>query len=179
MTMTYLMIGARKMANVKRLVKSVLVTGGCGFIGSNFIRYMYSKYPELKIINLDSLTYAGNPENLSDIEVKEDSNKDKRYIFIKGDIRDRDVVKNALDKYNVDAIINFAAESHVDRSILGPKVFIDTNVMGTLNLLECARQSWLDDDDKLKEDGKVFFQISTDEVYGSLGSEGYFTEDTN
>ena len=167
------------MADTRRLVKCILVTGGCGFIGSNFIRYLYSKHPDLKIINLDSLTYAGNPENLSDIENKEAENKDKRYIFIKGDIRDKNAVKNVFDEYNVDAIINFAAESHVDRSILGPKVFIDTNVMGTMNLLECARRSWLDEDDNLKEDGKVFFQISTDEVYGSLGSEGYFTEETN
>jgi dTDP-glucose 4,6-dehydratase len=160
-------------------VKSLLVTGGSGFIGSNFIRYIYSTYPDTKIINLDILTYAGNPENLADIEEVESAAQDRRYVFIKGDIRDETTVKYILMEQNVDAIINFAAESHVDRSILGPKLFVDTNVMGTMNLLNCAKNAWLDKNDDLKEDGKVFLQVSTDEVYGSLGPEGYFTEETN
>ncbi len=164
---------------MERLPKSILVTGGCGFIGSNFIRYVYSRYPELKIINLDILTYAGNLENLSDIVKKESESDNKRYFFVKGDIRSAQDVQKVFDDHNIDAVINFAAESHVDRSILGPKVFLDTNIMGTMTLLECARSKWLDADDNLIEPGKVFFQVSTDEVYGSLGSEGYFTEATN
>ena len=159
-------------------MKSIFVTGGCGFIGSNFIRYIYSKYPALKIINFDSLTYAGNLENLSDISEKEADTENARYIFIKGDIRNEDAVLPVLVEHDVDTIVNFAAESHVDRSILGPKIFIDTNIMGTMILLECAKRLWLDEHDNLKEDGKIFLQISTDEVYGSLGPEGYFTETT-
>ena len=154
-------------------MKNIFVTGGCGFIGSNFIRYIHSKYPDLKIINFDVLTYAGNLENLSDI------NDSDRLVFIKGDIRDEQAVTNALTEHDVQVIVNFAAESHVDRSILGPKVFVDTNVMGTMNLLECAKRLWLDENDALKKEGCVFLQVSTDEVYGSLGAEGLFTETTN
>jgi dTDP-glucose 4,6-dehydratase len=140
---------------------------------------MYSKYPDVRIINFDLLTYAGNLENLSDIEKKEKANKDKRYIFVKGDIRDEFAVNRVLDEFDCDIIVNFAAESHVDRSILGPKIFTVTNVLGTMNLLECARKSWLDENDNLKKEGKLFLQVSTDEVYGSLGGEGSFTETTN
>lgn len=160
-------------------MRNILVTGGSGFIGSNFIRYMYSKYSDLRIVNLDLLTYAGNPENLIDIEALEETGGDGRYVFVKGDIRDKTTVDNILADYEIEAIVNFAAESHVDRSILGPKVFIDTNVMGTMNLLECARAAWLDGNDGLKKPGCRFLQVSTDEVYGSLGAEGLFTESTN
>jgi len=138
----------------------ILVTGGCGFIGSNFIRYMISKYP-YHIINLDKLTYAGNLENLKDFE------NNKRYTFIKGDIAQNSDVEKAL-QYPIDTIINFAAESHVDRSILDPDAFIKTNIYGTFNLLETTRLRNI----------RRFIQISTDEVYGSLGKEGKFTEDT-
>ncbi|MCX5818195.1 MAG: dTDP-glucose 4,6-dehydratase [Proteobacteria bacterium] len=139
----------------------ILVTGGCGFIGSNFVRYMLSKYP-YSIINLDKLTYAGNLENLKDIE------NDRRYSFIKGDIIDRHLLENIFDTSKIDTIINFAAESHVDRSIMNPDEFIQTNINGTFNLLEIAKKKGI----------KRFVQISTDEVYGSLGKEGKFTEYT-
>lgn len=139
----------------------VLVTGGCGFIGSNFVRHMLSKYP-YSIINLDKLTYAGNLENLKDIE------NDRRYSFVKGDIIDRHLLENIFDTSKIDTIINFAAESHVDRSIMNPDEFIQTNINGTFNLLEIAKKRRI----------KRFVQISTDEVYGSLGKEGKFTEYT-
>jgi len=139
----------------------ILVTGGCGFIGSNFVRHMLSKYP-YSIINLDKLTYAGNLENLKDIE------NDKRYSFVKGDIIDRHILEHIFDTSKIDIIINFAAESHVDRSIMNPDEFIQTNINGTFNLLEIAK----------KRGVKRFVQISTDEVYGSLGKEGKFTEYT-
>jgi dTDP-glucose 4,6-dehydratase len=138
----------------------ILVTGGCGFIGTNFIRHMLSQYP-YKITNFDKLTYAGNLENLRDIE------KDKRYTFIKGDIADKVAIENVFER-KIDSVINFAAESHVDRSIMDPDAFIKTNIGGTFNLLEMAR----------KRNVKRFIQISTDEVYGSLGKEGKFHEDT-
>ncbi len=138
----------------------ILVTGGCGFIGSNFIRHMLSQYP-YRITNFDKLTYAGNLENLRDIE------KDRRYTFIKGDIADKVAIENVFEK-EIDSVINFAAESHVDRSIMDPDAFIKTNIGGTFNLLEMAR----------KRNVKRFIQISTDEVYGSLGKEGEFREDT-
>lgn len=138
----------------------ILVTGGCGFIGSNFIHYMLERY-SYKIINVDKLTYAGNLENLKDVE------NDKRYVFIKGDIADRSTLERIFEK-PVDVIVNFAAESHVDRSILDPSDFIKTNIFGTYNLLELAR---------IKGVGR-FIQISTDEVYGSLGPYGKFTEET-
>lgn len=137
----------------------LLVTGGAGFIGSNFVRYMLEKYPDCRISNLDKLTYAGNLENLSEFE------NDPRHEFTQGDICDADVVGELLKK-GVDAVINFAAESHVDRSILQSQEFIQTNIVGTLNLLECCRKSRI---------GR-YIQISTDEVYGSLGPSGLFTE---
>ena len=138
----------------------ILVTGGAGFIGSCFIRHMLKKHPDYKIINLDCLTYAGNIENLNDVK------DDKRYTFIKGDICDKNLVNEIME--NVDCVVNFAAESHVDRSIEGPEIFIETNVKGTLNLLQSA----------LKNKIQRYLQVSTDEVYGSLGSEGYFYETT-
>ncbi|TLM97623.1 dTDP-glucose 4,6-dehydratase, partial [bacterium] len=137
-----------------------LVTGGAGFIGANFIHYMFNKYPEVKIINLDLLTYAGNPENLKDIADK------PNYTFVKGDIADARLVNELVPK--ADYIVNFAAESHVDRSIEDPSVFIRTNVMGTQVLLDAAK----------KHGVERYLQISTDEVYGSLGPTGYFTEET-
>ena len=137
----------------------ILVTGGAGFIGSNFIRYIFAQHPDYRIINLDRLTYAGNLDNLSDVE------KNPRYGFVKGDICDQDLV-TSLVKEKVDAIINFAAETHVDRSLYDPRIFIETNVLGTQVLAESA----------LKYKIKKFVQISTDEVYGSLGSKGLFTE---
>lgn len=142
-------------------MKSILVTGGAGFIGSNFTRYMLNKYNNYKIINLDALTYAGKLENLKDIE------DNKNYKFVRGNIIDRELVYDIVSK-NVEYIINFAAESHVDRSIENPDIFVETNVMGTQVLLDAA----------LKYNIKKFIQISTDEVYGSLGGVGYFTEKT-
>jgi len=138
----------------------ILVTGGCGFIGSNFIRYMLRNFPDVSIRNLDLLTYAGNPENLADVA------SDPRYDFVKGSIADPQVVREAAR--GVEAIFNFAAESHVDRSIESPALFLETNVKGTLVLLQAA----------LEEKVGRFIQISTDEVYGSLGSEGDFREDS-
>jgi dTDP-glucose 4,6-dehydratase len=154
--MTYPTNGRGKMDNMH-----ILVTGGCGFIGSNFIKHMLSKHA-YSIINLDKLTYAGNLENLKDIE------NDERYSFIKGDIADGNLLENIFNSSKVDAVINFAAESHVDRSIMYPDEFIKTNINGTFNLLEIAK----------KKEIKLFIQISTDEVYGSLGKEGKFQEAT-
>ncbi|PKL39663.1 MAG: dTDP-glucose 4,6-dehydratase [Spirochaetae bacterium HGW-Spirochaetae-1] len=141
-------------------MKKILVTGGAGFIGSNFIHYMLKKYPDYEIINFDTLTYAGNLDNLKSIE------KDKRYSFIQGDITSNSDVEAAMQK--ADHVVHFAAESHVDRSIEGPEVFIKTNVLGTQILLEQAR----------KHNIKRFLHVSTDEVYGSLGETGFFTEET-
>jgi dTDP-glucose 4,6-dehydratase len=143
-------------------MKCFVVTGGCGFIGSNFIRDQFTRYPEQAIVNIDKLTYAGNPENLADIE------GNPRYAFKQGDICDREFVRGVLKSAKPDAIVNFAAESHVDRSILDSGPFIQTNVIGTQILLDCCREA------------KVarFLQVSTDEVYGSLGAEGLFTEET-
>lgn len=138
----------------------ILVTGGAGFIGSCFIRYILDKYQDYKVINLDILSYAGNQDNLKDIE------NNPNYTFIKGDIADRNIIGELFQE--VDSCINFAAETHVDRSISGPAIFIQTNVMGTQNLLYLAKEFKLD----------RFLQVSTDEVYGSLGNEGYFTENT-
>ncbi len=148
-------------------MKTVLVTGGCGFIGSNFIHHIGNTYPDSTVVNLDILTYAGNPENLSCFE------NDKRYAFAKGDITDASLVKSLFDKYNFDSVVHFAAESHVDRSITGPEIFITTNVLGTQVLLEAAKKCW-----EGAFESKRFVHVSTDEVYGSLGSEGYFTETT-
>ena len=143
-------------------MKCIVVTGGCGFIGSNFIRYQLSTYPQLSVINIDKLTYAGNLENLADIE------DEPRYSFRHGDICDRPFVDSVLESASIDAVINFAAESHVDRSILDSGPFIQSNIVGTQVLLDACRAA----------DVPRFMQISTDEVYGSLGPEGYFTEDT-
>lgn len=154
-----------------RKLTNILVTGGAGFIGSNFIRYVFEQ-TDFKgmIINFDKLTYAGNPKNLTDISEKFGG---KNYFFEKGDICDFKTVESIFKKYDVDTVVHFAAESHVDRSIFGPKDFIETNIVGTFNLLEVARELWKDRDDVL------FHHISTDEVYGSLGETGYFYEDTS
>lgn len=149
---------------------SILVTGGAGFIGSNFIRMVLSK-TDTDVVNLDILTYAGNLESLYDVA------DNPHYTFIHGDICDSDLVKSLFDKYQPSAIIHFAAESHVDRSIDGPAVFIKTNINGTFNLLEASRNYW-ESLDENKKDNFRFIHISTDEVYGSLGQIGYFTEET-
>tara|TARA_B100000614_G_scaffold88301_1_gene79734 strand:+ start:151 stop:1200 length:1050 start_codon:yes stop_codon:yes gene_type:complete len=147
--------------------KTILITGGAGFIGSHVIRLFVNKYPNYKIVNLDKLTYAGNLENLKDIENKEN------YIFEKGDIVDKNRLKELFDTYDFDGIIHLAAESHVDRSITNPLEFIMTNVVGTVNLLNIAKDSW-----KENFTNKLFYHVSTDEVYGSLGDEGFFLEET-
>ncbi|WP_432662702.1 dTDP-glucose 4,6-dehydratase [Wukongibacter baidiensis] len=151
-------------------MKTYLITGGYGFIGSNFIRYLFDKYLDVQIINVDKLTYAGNLENLDDIH--DISN----YMFVKGDICDSDLLENIFKEYDIDYLINFAAESHVDRSIENSDVFIKTNVLGTQTLLDIAKKHWGKENSFIK--GKKFIQISTDEVYGSLESHGYFTENT-
>ena len=148
-------------------MKDILVTGGAGFIGSHLVRLLVNKYPEYHIINMDVLTYAGNLENLKDIE---DSDN---YTFLKCDICDFDTVKSAFEKYKIDNVIHLAAESHVDRSIKDPFSFAQTNVMGTLSLLQSAKAYW---NGNFKN--KLFYHVSTDEVYGSLGAEGYFIEET-
>lgn len=148
-------------------MKNILVTGGAGFIGSHLIRLLVNKYPKYNIVNMDLLTYAGNLENLRDIE-----NKDN-YTFIKCDICNYEKVSEIFNNYNIDSVIHLAAESHVDRSIKDPFSFAQTNVMGTLNLLQIAKINW----SKNLSD-KIFYHISTDEVYGSLGKEGFFTEAT-
>jgi len=143
----------------KREYKNIMVTGGSGFIGSNFIHYFFEKTnSKANIINLDKLTYAGNPNNLTEIQNKYGN---KRYFFYKQDICDFDGVNKIFQEHEIDCIIHFAAESHVDRSIFGPKEFIESNIMGTFNLLEVARQNWKDRQDVL------FQHTSTDEVYGS------------
>mgnify|MGYP003880659445 CR=1 FL=1 len=140
----------------------ILITGGCGFIGSNFIRYILREHPDWRIVNLDKLTYAGNLKNLEDVT------SDPRYKFIRGDIANRELVDRVFTQERPDAVVNFAAESHVDRSILDPSPFIETNVKGVQVLLEAVRKYLV----------QRFIQISTDEVYGSLGEKGYFTEDS-
>ncbi|MGA1843788.1 MAG: dTDP-glucose 4,6-dehydratase, partial [bacterium] len=149
------------------VMKSLLVTGGCGFIGSNFIRYLLEESNfQGHVLNIDKLTYAGNPENLVDITEGFPS----RYTFVKGDICDKDLLQRVFDEHAIDSVCHFAAESHVDRSIVRPDDFIRTNIIGTFNLLECARAS---------NRMHLFHHISTDEVFGSLGSDGYFTETTS
>jgi dTDP-glucose 4,6-dehydratase len=146
---------------------TLLITGGAGFIGSHLTRLFVTKYPDYRIINLDKLTYAGNLENLMDIE------KAPNYEFVKGDITDMPLVKTLFEKYDFSAVLHCAAESHVDRSITDPLAFVNTNVIGTVTLLQVAKEHWKDN-----MAGKIFYHISTDEVYGSLGEEGFFTEET-
>ena len=148
--------------------KTILVTGGAGFIGSHLIRLMVNRYPNYRIVNLDLLTYAGNLENLTDVENVEN------YKFVKGDIVDATFINDLFDTYQFDGVIHLAAESHVDRSISDPMSFIKTNIIGTVNLLNAAREQWKDD-----KAGKRFYHVSTDEVYGTLGETGLFTEETS
>ncbi len=155
-------------------MKTILVTGGAGFIGSNFVPYFLGKHKDYRVVNLDALTYAGNLENLKEVE-----NND-RYEFVHGDIRDKVLIKELLNKYDIRGVIHFAAESHVDNSIKAPKVFLETNVMGTFNLVHSAYEYWMEGPDKYKDEykGCRFHHVSTDEVYGDLGETGLFTEDT-
>lgn len=154
--------------------KTILITGGAGFIGSNFVPYFCEKYPEYKIINLDKLTYAGNLENLRSCENM------PNYSFVQGDICDADLIEKLFRENDVCGVIHFAAESHVDNSITGPRAFINTNIIGTFNLLDAARRHWMDAPGRIKPgyaDAR-FHHISTDEVYGALGATGEFREDT-
>jgi dTDP-glucose 4,6-dehydratase len=149
------------------MAKNILITGGAGFIGSHVVRRFVNNYPQYKIFNLDALTYAGNLENLKDIESKEN------YTFIKGNICDADLVDKIFQEKNIDTVIHLAAESHVDRSITDPLAFVQTNVIGTATLLNAVRKYW-----NTNYEGKLFYHVSTDEVYGSLGSTGFFYETT-
>ena len=171
-----------------RKLTNILVTGGAGFIGCNFIHFMFSDESGFsgKIINVDCLTYAGNAESLKDVDEKYGelavkngfiSKENQRYFFEKVDICDGPAIDAILKKYHIDTIVHFAAESHVDRSILGPEAFVKTNVMGTFNLLDLAKNYWKNEDGTIRND-VLFHHISTDEVYGSLGDTGYFTETT-
>ena len=146
--------------------KNILITGGAGFIGSHLVRFMVNKYPNYRIVNLDKLTYAGNLKNLVDVE------QSPNYVFVKADICDKDLIQSTFEKYDITDVIHLAAESHVDRSIEGPMEFVMTNVVGTVNLLQVAKDYWKG------EEGHVFHHVSTDEVYGSLGAEGLFEETT-
>ena len=177
-----------------RKLHNILITGGAGFIGSNFIHYLFGQSTAKNnlfndagfngtVVNVDCLTYAGNLESLKDIEEKygvssaSDNQKTARYFFEKVDICDREQIERIFKQYDIDTVIHFAAESHVDRSILGPEAFIKTNVMGTFTLLDVARNYWKKEDGTIRDD-VLFHHISTDEVYGSLGDTGYFREDT-
>ena len=158
-------------------MKNILVTGGAGFIGSNFIQYILDHQKDLVLlVNLDALTYAGNLENLKAAE------QDARYRFVKGDVRDKELVEQLFQKYDFDTVVHFAAESHVDRSITDPEVFLTTNILGTHTLLEAAKSAWkCEPDNKHSKDyreGVRYLQVSTDEVYGALGKTGMFTEAT-
>lgn len=155
-------------------MKTILVTGGAGFIGSNFVPYFLENHADCKLINLDLITYAGELKNLQEIE------NNPRYEFVKGDICDRELVESLFSKNHIDGVIHFAAESHVDNSISGPGEFIRTNVVGTFTLLDVARTTWMEGPFKIRDEYKNarFHHISTDEVYGTLGDEGLFTEET-
>ncbi len=148
-------------------MKKILITGGAGFIGSHLVRLFVNKYPDYQIVNLDKLTYAGNLNNLRDVE------NAPNYEFVKGDIVDAKFIYDLFDKYQFDGVVHLAAESHVDRSITNPNEFIMTNIVGTANLLNAANRIWADN-----QEGKRFYHVSTDEVYGSLGETGFFVEDT-
>ncbi|WP_417444242.1 dTDP-glucose 4,6-dehydratase [Joostella sp.] len=147
---------------------TILITGGAGFIGSHVVRLFVNKYPNTQIVNLDALTYAGNLENLKDLEGA------SNYTFVKGDITEANFINDLFQQYKFDGVIHLAAESHVDRSITDPLAFVKTNVIGTMNLLNAAKDLWRED-----YDGKRFYHVSTDEVYGSLGETGLFTEETS
>jgi dTDP-glucose 4,6-dehydratase len=156
------------------LLNNILITGGAGFIGSNFINYFLKNNANFNIINLDKLTYAGELSNLLEVETN------KRYTFVKGDICDRGLIMKLFNTYNFKAVIHFAAESHVDNSIASPDEFIKTNIFGTFNLLDIAKSHWMNGPNQVKDDHKEsrFHHISTDEVYGTLGETGLFTENT-
>jgi dTDP-glucose 4,6-dehydratase len=165
---------------MKRKLSNILVTGGAGFIGCNFIRFLFSdQYFSGKIINVDSLTYAGNIENLTEIEGKFGKNSNNpRYFFERANVGDYNSILNILRQYNIDAIVNFAAETHVDRSISGPGDFITTNILGTYTLLEAVKAFWMTDKHNHIRDDVIFHHVSTDEVYGALGNTGSFSETT-
>ena len=156
-------------------MKSILVTGGAGFIGSNFVPYFAEKYSHYHIVNLDKLTYAGNLDNLKECDSM------MNYTFVQGDICDEKLVQSLFEKHDIRGVIHFAAESHVDNSIMGPRAFMEANVMGTFNLIEMARRYWMSAPDQYRTgyESCRFHHISTDEVYGTLGESGYFTETTS
>ncbi len=155
-------------------MKSILVTGGAGFIGANFVPYFAKKYPEYKVINLDKLTYAGNLDNLKDCDGQDN------YCFVQGDICDAALIEKLFNEHDIRGVVHFAAESHVDNSITGPRAFVETNLLGTFTLLDAARKYWMKAPYEYKEgyENCRFHHISTDEVYGALGETGFFTETT-
>lgn len=154
--------------------QTILITGGAGFIGANFVQYFAAKYPEYRVINLDKMTYAGDPRAV------DACNAFPNHIFVKGDICDTALVDSLFEQYDIRGVVHFAAESHVDNSITGPRAFVETNLLGTFTLLDAARRHWLEAPQKVKVgyENCRFHHISTDEVYGTLGAEGYFRETT-